>query len=289
MILFKTSVITDEISQDLDVAIELAVKHGLDAIEIRSVYDKDPFSMKKEDFENIAQKAKKAKLKVSAISAPFFKCSMDSEEEVEAHLLGLQRCIDGAKVLETKYIRGFAFWKNGELTSCIDKIVSLYEKAIQIIKDEDVCLVLESEPSVNTGNAKELAQVLKAINNPKVKALWDPGNNLYSKTIETPYPDGYNYVKDYVEHVHLKDALINENNEADGCRLGEGLVDFKGQFNALQNDNYDGYVVVETHYRKNTTLSKEILERPGGTAFSADGYEPSEECIISMMELLNNK
>ncbi|MEG0693379.1 MAG: sugar phosphate isomerase/epimerase family protein [Oscillospiraceae bacterium] len=285
--MFKTSVITDEISQDLGIAIELANRFSLDAVEIRSVYDKGPFDFNTEDLKAMKKQIDSANLSVSAISAPFYKCDMNNEEEIAANLAGLERCIKAADILETNMIRGFAFWKNGELDDCLNKIVELYQKPIQMLKDSGIILALESDPSVNTTNAFELAKVLDAINHPQVKALWDPGNNIYSPHFEIPYPDGYQYIKAHMAHVHLKDAVLDAQNNAIGCCFGEGLVDFKGQMQSLLDEEYQGYVVMETHYRKASVLSKEILERPGGSAFSADGYEPTVECLQSFQEMMN--
>ena len=35
-------------------------------------------------------------------------------------------------------------------------------------------MVLESEPSVNTGNMSQLAQLLAIIHHPRIQALYDP-------------------------------------------------------------------------------------------------------------------
>ena len=51
--MYKTSIITDEVSQDLKVAAELAVRYGLDAVEIRSVNERNPFQMDRQDFQSI--------------------------------------------------------------------------------------------------------------------------------------------------------------------------------------------------------------------------------------------
>ena len=39
----KTGIITDEVSQDLSAALKLAKDYRLDAVEIRSVEEKNPF------------------------------------------------------------------------------------------------------------------------------------------------------------------------------------------------------------------------------------------------------
>ncbi len=285
--MFQLSVISDEISQDLDVAIELAKKHRLDALEIRSVADKGPFEFTLGDVERIKDKLSAAGLQVSAISAPFFKCGLDDEEEVRRHIEGLERCIGFARVLDTKLIRGFTFWHKDTLAQRLPDIVRRFEAPDRLLREAGMVLALESDPSVYAANAGELRQVLEAVNSPRIQALWDPGNNLYSPRPEVPYPHGYKLIRPYLAHVHLKDAVQNEQGEAVGCCFGEGLVDYPGQLQALIDDGYEGYVVMETHYRKASVLSKEALERPGGSDFSAEGYEPTEECLISLLRMIS--
>ena len=53
----KTGIITDEVSQDLSAALKLAKDYRLDAVEIRSVEEKNPFQMTQEDFRKIRAQA----------------------------------------------------------------------------------------------------------------------------------------------------------------------------------------------------------------------------------------
>ena len=284
--MFKTGVISDEISQDIGIAIELAKKFSLDAIEIRSVFDKGPFDLDKDDILHIKNAVFNAGMKISAISAPFYKCDINNQDEIKQNLQGLEKCIKMAEIFETNMIRGFTFWRSGTLASCLDQIVDLYQKPISMLKQNGMVITLESDPSVNTSNAFELAEVIEAIDAPQLKALWDPGNNIYTPGAEIPYPDGYNRIKKHIAHVHLKDAVLDLDGTAVGCRFGDGNVDFKGQLQSLLDGGYKGYVVMETHYRKARTLSKDVLERPGGANFSADGYEPTCESLESLMTMM---
>lgn len=284
--MFRLGVITDEISQDLDTALQLAKEFALDGVEIRSVWDHGPFELTGQEGEEIAKKVRAAGMQVCAISAPFFKCALEDEQEVAAHLRGLERCIRLAGQLGTRFIRGFPFWGGGGPTGRLPRIAERFEEPVRMLKDAGMTLLLESDPSVSACTGAQLAEVLRAIGSPQVQALWDPGNDLYAPIAERPYPEGYEAVRPYLRHVHLKDAVKGPDGQAVGCRFGKGLVDFKGQLRALKEDGYDGWLVMETHYRLHAALSKEILERPGGSAFSADGYEPTRQCLKSLREML---
>jgi sugar phosphate isomerase/epimerase len=89
-----------------------------------------------------------------------------------------------------------------------------------------------------------------------------------------PYPDGYDKLKPYIRHVHLKDIKRMPGAFAPAM-LGEGDVDFRGIFAALRRDGYDGYVSLETHYRVTAALDEHTLVFPQGQAFSQGGYEAS--------------
>ena len=51
--MFKRGVITDEISQQFEEAVELAVRYKLDSVEIRSVWEKVPHELDKEDIKKL--------------------------------------------------------------------------------------------------------------------------------------------------------------------------------------------------------------------------------------------
>ena len=87
--------------------------------------------------------------------------------------------------------------------------------------------------------------------------------------------------------MHLKDAVRDEQGEAKGVALGEGLLDIKGQLAALLRDGYDGYVVLEPHFRLQKELSEAQLALPGGAAFSDGGMEASELSMQNLNRLIS--
>lgn len=286
--MFKKGVITDEISQDFKTAVELAVKYKLDGVEIRSVWEKGPHELDKTDIRKMKDILSETNLEVCGISSPFFKCDIDNQNEVENHIEILKKSIELAHEFGTKFVRGFTFWSKGNFEENLSKIVSRFEEPVKILEKEDITLVLEFDPSVFATNAAKLVKVIKGINSNYVKALWDPGNDIYEPDGEVPYPDGYEIIKPYMVHMHLKDAIKLPDGKIMGVPIGEGQVDYKGQFNKLIESGYNGYVVMETHYRPKHDISEDLLALPKGSAFSYLGYEATEECLIKWNNLLEN-
>jgi len=286
--MFRKGVINDEISQDFQVAASLAMKYELDAIEIRSTWEKGPHELDKSDINKIKNIAKDSGLVIPAISAPFYKCDIDNVEEIKTHLDILQKSINLAQSVGAKYIRGFTFWSKGNFDENLDKIISKFEEPLKILEKEDMTLVLEFDPAVYATNASKLVKVIKGIGSERVRGLWDPGNDIYEPDGEVPYPNGYEIIKPYMVHMHLKDAKRLEDGKVVGTPIGEGQVDYKGHFKRLIEDGYDGYVMLETHYRPKTGISEELLALPKGSAFSYMGYEATEECLIKWKQLLES-
>ena len=86
-------------------------------------------------------------------------------------------------------------------------------------------------------------------------------------------------MRDLTVHVHLKDCGTNpETGKLEWVVLGAGEIDIRGQLAALRADGYDGYVSLETHYRR-TKLSEEVLRLPAGEAFSESGAQATYECL----------
>ncbi len=146
--MYKTGIITDEISQDLNIAAKLAREDGLDALEIRSVNDKNPFELTLEDYKTISQTATDHGLEICAISSPLFKCDINNPDLVEKHIRGLYHCLEAAKILNCKLIRGFTFWRNDDDPDQLKRGAEIYQRIVPAVKEAGVQIVIESEASV---------------------------------------------------------------------------------------------------------------------------------------------
>ena len=275
--MFKTAVITDEIDQDFETACNLAAEYSLNAVEIRSVYERGPFEFTGDDILRMKAILAKKSLHVCAVSSPFFKCKMEDAREIKTHLAGLEACVKLADALGAHLIRGFTFWAGGNSFEPA-VIASRFEGALSVLEKSGKTLVLESDPSVNAVNARMLAQVIEAVGSPYVRGLWDPGNDIWDPNGEIPFPDGYNIIKPWIAHVHMKDG-INKDGKREGVPIGTGQVDWEGQLRALIADGYSGYVSLETHYRHTQKIPEKLMAMPKGAAFSLGGYEATRESL----------
>lgn len=279
----RLGVITDEVSQDFEEALKFANEFGLECVELRSAWEKGPFDYNKDDILKIKELADKYGVAVSAISSPVFKCDY-TEENIKEHTEGLKRLVEFAKILGADKIRCFNFFRNPKVTN--EMVKKAYEEGYEACEKAGITIVIESEPTTNAGCCREIAELVRYVNKPYFKALYDPGNNIYS-TDEIPFPQGYEYIKDILCHIHIKDA-VKKDGKAVGAAVGEGLVDYEGLFKELKRIGYDKDIMLETHYRPHSELSEDTLKNPKGSAISENGYEASKECIINLKKIIDS-
>ncbi len=165
-------------------------------------------------------------------------------------------------------------------------LLDLFQPVVKILEQNDILLGIENEASTFIGTGSRLAEFLDDLDSEYVGAIWDPCNVLYdAEDPETPYPDGYEAIKPRIIHVHIKDSKPNAKGEQECCPIGEGDIDYDGQFAALLEDEYDGWVSLETHWRP-VALSKEQVDKPGGADYSSGAEQASVICLGNMQRII---
>ena len=281
----KLGVITDEVTQDIRKAVDFAVKHGLHGLELRSVDDMSIDMVPEKRINEIKNIIESHDLEVCNISSSFFKCSMDSEKEYDDNIEKLKRLMERAHILGCSTIRGFSFFTDGSFDERIGEIIDKFQLPLEMTEKEGIQLLLEPDPSVFTTNCKKLSKLIGLLNSRHIGAVYDPGNDIYDPDFEKPYPDGFNEIKDHIRHVHVKDAKLIDG-KPESVKVGTGWVPFAEIFKALHSMGYDGYVVLETHYRPKLKIPEELLKKPGGSLFSYNGDLASEESMVELKKML---
>ena len=258
----KPAVITDEISADLDHALDVMAEYGVTGAELRQVWDKNIADTTPDDWPRIKASLDKHGARVVGLATPFYKCDLPGVDpdgpagplhSASARGLGdqirlLEHCIAAAHFFDTRLIRVFSFWKRGPLTPDIEEyITDAFAEPAALAEREGVTLVLENEHACYLGTGAQTARVLAEINSPAVRAVWDPGNAFMDG--EVPFPTGYEAIKPFLAHVHVKDAQVVPGKLApEFSAVGGGDIDWAGQVRALRADGYQGYLSLETHY-----------------------------------------
>jgi sugar phosphate isomerase/epimerase len=262
---FRLSVINDEISQDFDHACSVAANDfDLHWIEIRGMWGKNVTDLNSDEIDRARKILEKHKLRVTDIASPLFKVnwpgapqSSHGPKRDEFHAdfdfkqqdNVLDRCIELAKAFQTDRIRCFDFWRLDNPAPYRAAINDKLRQAAGTCAKHNLILLLENEMACNTGSGKEAAAVLHEIQVPNFMLNWDPGNSATFPG-DVPYPDDYNLLpKKRIGHCHCKDTIRKPGGKFEWAPVGGGIIDWVGQFRALQRDGYHYAVSLETHWR----------------------------------------
>lgn len=275
--------ITDEISMDLAYALDVMKEYGCTSAELRSIWDTNISDLSDAQLDEARRLLDERQMTVCCLSTPLFKCELGEESEGDVgrthqatqrtaaqQMDLLAKCDRIGKLFGTKNIRIFSFWRRGELTVAVeDAIVDGVADAVKYAEDNDVTLLMENEHACYLGTGADTARFLSRVNSPALRAVWDPGNAFFAG--ESPFPEGYDAIRNYVEHVHVKDAELLASGTKRFVVVGEGEIDYKGQFAALKANGYKGYISLETHY----------------TPFAGTKEQGSRLCLQSLNSLLS--
>jgi len=261
---FRLAVINDEITQDFEKACKVVAQDfGLSWIELRSMWNTNVTDLNPKQTQDAQKLLAEYKLRVTDIGSPLFKTdwpgapiSKQSERRDQFHAKDdaaeqdrlLERCVAAAKAFKTDRIRCFDYWRLDDQKPYREAINAKLRAAAERCAKDGLILVLENEMSCNTATGEEAAAVLKAIPNKNFMLNWDPGNAAAIGS--TPYPDGYRLLpKNRIGHCHCKDVVRKPDGKYEWAPVGGGVIDWVGQFKALQRDGYRHAVSLETHWR----------------------------------------
>jgi L-ribulose-5-phosphate 3-epimerase len=283
---FRLAVINDEVSQDLERVCAVAREYRLQAVELRTVWEKNVHELTDAEVAEARRLTEAHGLSICAIASPFYKCRLTGGEP-QQHLEILRRCLEIAHAWGVKIVRGFGFWETGHTDRIWPEMVGHYFEPARLAADAGITLAVENEAATSLRTARLLAQFLAEVRAPSVRALWDPANEVYAVGDgETPYPDAFRRVEPWMVHVHIKDARLDDAGKPICVRIGDGSIDWTGQLRALIESGYEGYVSLETHWRPTAELDDDLLNRPGGSAFSEQGEVASRICLERWAALL---
>ena len=259
---WKLGIITDELTENLEQALDFISHYDLGYCELRDMWQKNIMNLSQTQLDRAKALVEKHHLKVTDIGSPIFKYNLpqmparkgekrdtfraDFTDQDSDHLL--HQSFKLARFFGTHKVRIFSYWRVGEPEKAYPYVRDRLAKAAKVAGENDIVLILENEHECNIGTGKELGRILHDVNSPHLRGNWDPANAAMLR--EIPYPDGYNHVKGMFPHMHIKDVRKGPGGKLLWAPVGGGFIDWKGQFEALRRDKFEGDMALETHYRR---------------------------------------
>jgi L-ribulose-5-phosphate 3-epimerase len=260
--LFPLAAITDEFSPDIETAVSSMAEIGMQGAELRMVFGKNIINLSDEELERAIGIVKERGMEIISIASPLLKCVLPDSPDVDprfqqdmfAATLTIEdqprlaeRAFRIAERTGAKIIRVFSYWRTVDPDQCFDRIVAALRQLADQAAARGLTIGLENEHACNIATGAETARLMRVLDHPALKVVWDPAN-AHVAGEERPYPDGYRQIPaGRIVHVHAKDVKV-EGHKSQWLRIGDGEIDWKGQVQALADDGYKGWISLETHW-----------------------------------------
>lgn len=283
--------ISDEVSQDLDVVVRFARKHGLRGFELRSMFGRAFKDLTAADIRQIRERTEGEGLRVFGCASPVFKCALGDARATAEHREIFQRTLANARELHTGLIRIFTFDREGVSPDAgrVARIAEQVAPLLELGHQAGIDVAVENECSCSIATVPEVQSLLGALPGGTARIIWDPCNVLYLPEAPSAATIDPTPIVPAIVHVHVKDASRLQpgpgNAAAEAKPVGDGEVDWARQIAALRSAGYRGLFSLETHWR-HQALDHAALHLPAGFAFSAGGEAASEVCLDRLRQFV---
>ncbi len=242
----KFSGISDEAGQAIEIQIKAHKELGWEYMELRNVDGENLTMMSDEKFEMVYRKVNEAGMKVSCFASCIANWATKISGDFKKDYDELKRAIPRMKKFNTKYIRVMS-WPNDpdnpySEEKWAEEVIRRMKELTKMAEDAGIIIVHENCSGWGGLSAENMVRLVKEINSPNFKLLYDTGNVLhYNKGVD-PWIF-YTKVKPYIEYVHIKDY----NKEEKATFPGEGEAKIKEILADLKKSGYNGFISIEPH------------------------------------------
>ncbi len=248
----------DEIAFGLEEQIGALKEQGVGAVEVRSAWGVNVVDLDAEQLDRASTLLSAAGIAVSAIGSPVGKAAVDGD--FDAELKRLRAAMDAAKRLQTKRIRVFSFFiPDGRHTDFRDEVMRRMTQFAREAAAQDLVLVHENESYIYGDDAEHCRDLVESVGSPALRIAFDPANFVQVEV--RPFDEAWPLLARHVDHFHVKDAVPVDRDglppypaHAPELQLmasvrpaGEGEGQLEQLLNALERQDYRGYLVLEPH------------------------------------------
>jgi len=260
----RLCVITDEISQDFEHALDVITEYGIKSVDLRKIWKKNIALFTDAELEQLKEALNKRNMKVIVITGPTGKCLLPDAKfttkkkslmrNPEYNLSLFDRIIEISDFFNTPYIRIFSFLRIGYKSSekRWEKMMGIIRTLVNKAEEFNKVLLLENDLGMNIATIDQTKRFFEEINSDAIKLVLDPGNYFMERDRTDPEAYEYFYRENLVGHIHVKDpkrklpllgALFGV--------VGEGKIDYRALFKQALDYEYSGYFSLETHSLRN--------------------------------------
>lgn len=257
----------DEIDPMMQKQYALLHKLGIEYIELRGVNGKNISELTEDEIKSLKLQLDRENIKISAIGSPAGKIKITND--FKEHFEMFEKLLSFAAILDTRYIRVFSFYMDGDYETLKDEVFNRMSRFVDAAEKADVVLLHENEKGIYGDNLERCLQLVERFYGDNFKCTFDFANFVQCgvDTLEA-----YKALKPYIEYIHIKDALYDGGHVVPPG-MGDGRL--KEILDNAFSDGYHGFLSLEPHLSHFHGLDKlengEIDKKdkiPGEVAFT---------------------
>ena len=245
----RIAVISDQLSDDLEEAIQIGTLLELNTYELRWVRPPGGLRIRRigeladSDATSLAAAARRYGATFSAISTDLFHSRWVSDELAD-HLHRLERFLRLAELFGAQNIvvHGFLPPEGRRNGVCPPGVIDALGQATKRAQEAGFRLLLRNASDSYADTGAHTASIVHAVHSPGLGVSWDPCQA--ARVGERAISDGYEWVAPFVGDVSVRDQVWREGLGFEYATLGEGDMEWLAQLRALIRDGYQGTITL---------------------------------------------
>lgn len=267
----QISVITDEISQDFEHALDVAQEYGISTVDVRTLWKKNIALLNNDELNRMKEALNQRDMQVNVITSPFGKCVLPSSRlstkkkeslwrNPEYNLKLFDRIVEISDFFNSPNIRIFSFFekKKSNIDDKWEEMINLIKPYVKKAESRNKTLLLENDYMLMVADIEHTKCFFENLKSTALKLILDPGNYYMEGDSTDSGEYKYFYEKNLVKHIHVKDPkYMIPCITGVFTVVGEGKINYNSLFKQAIDYDYKGYFCLETHALRN----KEIISR----------------------------
>ena len=248
----------DEASDSLDLQIKATKELGWKYIETRKLFDANLATIDDETFEKVCDKLSESGVEFNCYGSGIGNWATRITKSPESSYDEMRKAIPRMQRLGIKLIRimNFPLEEDDYARSWDfeDEAIKRMKTIVEMVEDTEIICVHENCSGWASLSYEHTLRMLEKVNSPHLKLVYDTGNPVAHVDVrgELPYKNQnswefYQNVKEHIEYVHIKDAVIDENGKPVFTFPGEGDGYVREIVTDLLKNGYDGGFSMEPH------------------------------------------
>lgn len=240
---FVSTGFADEIADDLETQLDVLESLDISHVDLRSVWGTNVLDLTPNELRTVERELEDRNITISAIASPIGK--IEITDPFGPHMERFETALERAARFDAEYIRVFSYWipdgdsPNDHRAEVMRRMQCKADRA----EDADVTLVHENEKDIYGDTPERVRDIVTTVGSPRLRTVFDPAN--YVEIGVEAYPHGLLQTVEFVEYVHIKDAIYGERGNIRVAGEGDGRI--PEILAALAARGFSGFASLEPH------------------------------------------